>query len=192
MKVHINEQIPHQHPFDSNHFQLLLVLSSLQKSEFLKLIISFFHYFWCQNWDQWHKMSGKNTHIYFFYFWFKNKRVWAEKIGKKRKKSKNLKVASNCPYIKFTQYIKYFTWKIKIISFKISEFCCFRPSILKRRKGQNVITAVFIVLWSCLFTTKLKSVICHNLGHSSSAADTIWHLEKSGCCQIGLNRKGEV
>jgi hypothetical protein len=39
-------------------------LSSLQKSEFLKLIISFFHYFWCQNWDQWHKMSGKNTHIY--------------------------------------------------------------------------------------------------------------------------------
>ena len=26
-----------------------LSLSSLQKSEFLKLIISFFHYFWCQN-----------------------------------------------------------------------------------------------------------------------------------------------
>ena len=74
-------------------------LSSLQKSEFLKLIISFFHYFWCQNWDQWHKMSGKNTHIYFFYFWFKNKRVWAEKIGKKRKNSKNLKVAGNYPNI---------------------------------------------------------------------------------------------
>ena len=72
-------------------------LSSLQKSEFLKLIISFFHYFWCQNWDQWHKMSGKNTHIYFFYFWFKNKWVWAEKIGKKRKNSKNLKVAGNYP-----------------------------------------------------------------------------------------------
>ena len=60
-------------------------LSSLQKSEFFKLIISFFHYFWCQNWDQWHKMSGKNTHIYFFYFWFKNKRVWAEKIRKNKK-----------------------------------------------------------------------------------------------------------
>ena len=42
-------------------------LRSLQKSEFLKLIISFFHYFWCQNWNQWHKMSGKNTHTYFFY-----------------------------------------------------------------------------------------------------------------------------
>ena len=42
-------------------------LSSLQKSEFLKLIISFFHYFWSQNWDQWHKMSRKNTHKYFFY-----------------------------------------------------------------------------------------------------------------------------
>ena len=60
--------------------------SSLQKSEFVKLIILFFHYFWCQNWDQWHKMSGKNTHVYFFYFRFKNKRVWAEKIRKKTKK----------------------------------------------------------------------------------------------------------
>ena len=40
-------------------------LSSLQKSEFLKLIISFFHYFWCQNWDQWHKMSGKNNSYIF-------------------------------------------------------------------------------------------------------------------------------
>ena len=47
-------------------------LSSLQKSEILKLIISLFRWFWCQNWDQWHKMSEKNTHIYFFYFWFKN------------------------------------------------------------------------------------------------------------------------
>ena len=26
-------------------------LRSLQKLEFLKLIISFFHYFWCKNWD---------------------------------------------------------------------------------------------------------------------------------------------
>ena len=32
-------------------------LSSLQKSELLKLNISFLHYFWCQNWDQWHKIS---------------------------------------------------------------------------------------------------------------------------------------
>ena len=71
-------------------------LSSLQKSEFLKLIISFFHYFGCQNWDQCHKMSGKNTYIYFFYFWFKNKQVWAEKP---RKSSKNLKVAGNYPNI---------------------------------------------------------------------------------------------
>ena len=42
---------------------LMESLSSLQKSEVLKLIISFFHYFWCQNWNQCHKMSGKNTHI---------------------------------------------------------------------------------------------------------------------------------
>ena len=46
-----------------------------------------------------HKMSGKNTYIYFFYFQFKNKQVWAEKIGKKQKKSKNLKVAGNHPNI---------------------------------------------------------------------------------------------
>ena len=49
---------------------------------------SFFHYFWCQNWDPWHKMSRKNSYIYFFYFWSKNKRVWAEKIGKKIPNSK--------------------------------------------------------------------------------------------------------
>ena len=49
--------------------------------------------------DQWHKLSGKNTHLFFFYFLFKNKRVWAEKIGKKRKNSKNLKVAGNYPSI---------------------------------------------------------------------------------------------
>ena len=94
----------------------------LQKPEVVKLIISFFHYFWCQNWDQWHKMSGKNTHIYFFYFWFKKKQVWAEKIGKKRKNSKNLKVAGNHPDIYFTQYFKNFRWKIKIINFYYSNY----------------------------------------------------------------------
>ena len=56
-----------------------------KKSEFLKLIVLLLHYFGCQIWVQWHKLSGKNTYIFFFYFWFKNKQVWAEKIGKKRK-----------------------------------------------------------------------------------------------------------
>ena len=72
-------------------------LRSLQKSEFLKLIISFFHYFCSQNWNQWHKMSGKNTHIYFFYFWFKNKRVWAEKNRKKTKKFQKPKSCRQLP-----------------------------------------------------------------------------------------------
>ena len=76
---------------------LMGTLSSLQKSVVLKLIISFFHYFWCQNWDQWHKMSEKHTHVYFFNFWLKNKRVWLEKIGKKWTNSRNLKVAGNYP-----------------------------------------------------------------------------------------------
>ena len=43
------------------------------KSEFLELIVSFFHYFWCQNWDQWQKMSGKTPIYISFYFLFKNK-----------------------------------------------------------------------------------------------------------------------
>ena len=59
-------------------------ISSLGKSEFLKLISSFFHYFWCQNWDQWHKMSGKNTHIFFSTF--------GSKINEfERKKSEKIK-----------------------------------------------------------------------------------------------------
>ena len=85
---------------------------------------------------------------------------------KKRKKSKNLKVAGNYPYIKFTQYFKYFKWKIKIINFKNLEFCFFWPAILKRRKGQKYFMAIFIVLWPYLWTTNLRSVIRHSLGHS--------------------------
>ena len=47
-------------------------LSSLQKSEFLKLIISFFHYFWCQNWYQWHKFSKFNNFLWVCWFLCKN------------------------------------------------------------------------------------------------------------------------
>ena len=72
-------------------------LCSMIKSEFFKLIISFFHYFWCQNQDQWHKMSGKNTHICIFYFWFKTKQVWAEKL-EKTKKIQKLKSCRQLPY----------------------------------------------------------------------------------------------
>ena len=34
--------------------------------------------------------------------------------------------------------------------------------------------AVFIVLWSCSFTTKLRSVIRHNLGHSKVGEDLMF------------------
>ena len=64
----------------------------------------------------------KIPYIFFFYFLFKNKRVWAEKIRKKQKNSKNLKVAGNSPNIYFTQYLKKFTWKIKIINFYYSNY----------------------------------------------------------------------
>ena len=62
---------------DSNYFELLTVLSSLQKSAFLKLTILFFTYFWCQ--IEWKK------HPFFSTIWFKNKRVWEEKIRNKPK-----------------------------------------------------------------------------------------------------------
>ena len=74
--------------FDICNAEMAQRLNSLQKSEFLKLIISYFHHFWCQNWDQWHKMSGKNTH----YFCFKNKQVWAENIEKNEKIPKTQKL----------------------------------------------------------------------------------------------------
>jgi hypothetical protein len=35
--------------FDICNAEMAQSLSSLQKSEFFKVIISFFHYFWCQN-----------------------------------------------------------------------------------------------------------------------------------------------
>ena len=64
-----------QYFLDSNYFELLMVLSSFAKISILKLKILFFQYLWCQNQDQWHKLSGKNTQIFLNYFWLKNKRV---------------------------------------------------------------------------------------------------------------------
>ena len=43
-------------------------------------------------------------------------------LEKKRKNSKNLKVAGNHPDIYFTQYFKNFRWKIKIINFYYSNY----------------------------------------------------------------------
>ena len=74
-------------------------LRSLQKSEFLKLIISFFHHFCSQNWNQWHKMSGKNTHIRIL-------------------KLQAITLTSNSHYL-----FIFFTWKIKIINFNNPDFC---------------------------------------------------------------------
>ena len=72
-------------------------LSSLQKSEFLKLINSFLHFFGANI-----KNSGtttmEKTPIYIFStFGSKKKQVWEEKIRKKRKNFKNLKVEGNYP-----------------------------------------------------------------------------------------------
>ena len=55
---------------------MTLVLSTLQKSEFLTLIISFFHYFLCQNRDPWHKMSEKTPISIFSTFSFKKTRLF--------------------------------------------------------------------------------------------------------------------
>ena len=99
-----NDLLTHWRPikmskFCANIFLKRTTSNYFWASAFLKLTSLFFQYFWCQNWDQWHKLNGKNTHVIFFYFWFKNKQVWAEKIGKNEKNSKNLKVAGNYPSI---------------------------------------------------------------------------------------------
>ena len=62
--------------------------SSLQKSKFLMLIIYFFHYLWCHNWDQCTctKWVEKTPIYFFFYFRFKNKHIWLEKNQKKFQK----------------------------------------------------------------------------------------------------------
>ena len=57
-----NEYIWHQYFLDSNYFKLLMVLSSLQKTAFLKLTISLSQYSWCQNWNQ---IEWKNTIPFF-------------------------------------------------------------------------------------------------------------------------------
>ena len=84
----------------------------------------------------------------------------------KKKNSKNLKVVGNYNYIYFTKYFKYFTWKIKIINFKNSEFCCFGPSILKRLKGQTYFYGRFHIFWPYLLTTKLRCLQKNNIGHT--------------------------
>ena len=74
-------------------------LSSLQKLEFVKLIISFFHYF-----DTKIEISGtkwvEKTPIYIFSIFGSKINVFERKKSeKKRKNSKNLKVAGNYPNI---------------------------------------------------------------------------------------------
>ena len=83
----------------TTYFELRTVLSSLQKSEFLKLIILFFHYFWQQNWNQWHKLSGKTPICFFSTFGSKINEFEWKKSEKNKKNSKNLNVAGNYPNI---------------------------------------------------------------------------------------------
>ena len=70
-------------------------LSSLQKSESLMLTFSFFHYFWCQNWDQWHK----KTHIYVYIFSTFGSKIneFEQKNWKKTKKFQNPKSCRQLP-----------------------------------------------------------------------------------------------
>ena len=52
------------------------------------------------------------------------------------------------------------------------EFCCFPPSILKRRKAKNIFMAIFIVLWPYLLTTKLRCLQKNNIGHTKEHIET--------------------
>ena len=134
----------------------------LQKSNFLKLIISCFHYFRSQNWYQW--IWVKKINFYFFYFWFKNKRrnPWhggvdiVEKMGKKRKNSKNLKIADNYPNIAFIFSI-IFPWKIKIINCKNFDFCkALRPPLVQFSKFNN---CIWFIWFSCKNVSNFVSLV---------------------------------
>ena len=67
------------------------LISSLQKSEFLKLIVLFFHYCWRQNWNEWPKLIGKNTYVIFSTFSSKINMFGQKKleINKEFQKSKS-------------------------------------------------------------------------------------------------------
>ena len=59
-------------------------IPNIKKSEFLKFIISFFHYFWYQNLDQWEKNEWKkHPHLFFLLLVQKLKSL----IRKNRKKN---------------------------------------------------------------------------------------------------------
>ena len=83
--------------FDTNYFELLIILSSLQKAEFLKLIVLFLHYFWHQIRDQWLKLSGKNTQIFFSTFGSKINKFGRKKSEKNEKIPKEPKSCRQLP-----------------------------------------------------------------------------------------------
>ena len=60
-----------------------------EKLTALFIILGFFR---TQNWNQWEKLSRKNTHINFFHVWFKSKRVWTslDEFGRKKSKAQKL------------------------------------------------------------------------------------------------------
>jgi hypothetical protein len=66
----------------------------------LKLLFSTLNNFWLRIWNQWSKLSGKNTPYNYLRCWFKNKQVWTSLSEKNQKRSEiflGLKVAGNYP-----------------------------------------------------------------------------------------------
>ena len=47
-----------------------------------------------------------------------------------------------------------------------SEYCCFRPSILKQQKAKNIFMDIFVLLWPYLLTPKLSCLQKDNFGHT--------------------------
>ena len=109
---------------------------------------SFFHYFWCQNWDQCTKWVEK-TPIYNF-------STFGSKI--------------NILGIQYAGYSIFFTWKIKIINFKNSDFCkLLRLPLVQFSKLKNF-------LWVCWFLGK-------NL---SNFRTPFWKLHNPYCYSLQL------
>jgi hypothetical protein len=65
-----------------------------------------------------------------------------------------------------------------------SDFGLFWPSIIKWIKGQNFFMAVFLDLWSCLFTNKL-----FKRGHASTQAEANNLVSKWGTLTYLINEQ---
>ena len=70
--------------FEVKKYLIYLIKYCLHTKELKHLLIRLDN-FWLQIWNQWLKLSGKNTPYFYLRFWFKNKQVWTSLSEKNQK-----------------------------------------------------------------------------------------------------------